>query len=615
MSTMIATLRELVAIMRRVGLPLRAVVYLLALSVFSTIAEGAAMLVLLPIFQLLRSGGTENIAKLTGRHWDIMRQVSFETGIPITLGLLLAISFGFILIRQVLGYVNAWYLSDVQRQVTDRVRQRMIRGFLQAQSTIQDQTRIGEIAAVVTTELERALPPLLALVRACGVVFQVLTYIVGLFLLSPWMTILSIVVIGIAATFSRGLLTRIKQIGAKITDANADLTSFVIERLRHARLIRLSGTEKAEIAAVSRLSREHSEHSLKQKLVASRLALIPDPIALGFGYLAIYLGGEVFGLSLERLGLFMVVLIRIMPLVRKAISEHGTTLGKWSSLEAVDSHLKMLAEAREPRGGSRIFAVLDHGIEYDHVSFSYDGSNAPALSNIILTLPAHQMSALIGPSGAGKSTFVDLLPRLRNPSAGRILFDGVPIDDFSTESLRAGIGFVPQQPQIFNITAAEHIRYGKEDADDNEVREAARLAGALDFIEALPKGFDTLLGDGGKQLSGGQRQRLDIARALARCAPILILDEPTSALDAGAEAAFRDALQRLRGETDLTIIVIAHRLSTIVDADKIVVINKGRIEAAGSHDELIRTGGWYAESSRQQADRPISAPPIVVSSK
>ena len=278
----------------------------------------------------------------------------------------------------------------------------------------------------------------------------------------------------------------------------------------------------------------------------------------------------------------------------------------------------MLAQARELRGGSQTFALLDRSIEYDHVSFSYDGSKAPALSDITLTLPAHQMSALIGPSGAGKSTFVDLLPRLRNPSVGQILFDGVSIAEFSTESLRAGIGFVPQQPQIFNITAAEHIRYGKEDADDNEVREAARLAGALDFIEAMPQGFDTLLGDGGKQLSGGQRQRLDIARALVRRAPILILDEPTSALDAGAEAAFRDALQTLRVETDLTIIVIAHRLSTIVDADKIVVLSKGRIEAAGSHDELIRAGGWYAEASRQQrgqADRLASAPPIMASSK
>jgi ABC-type multidrug transport system fused ATPase/permease subunit len=348
------------------------------------------------------------------------------------------------------------------------------------------------------------------------------------------------------------------------------------------------------------------------------MSLIPDPIAIGFGYVALFLGAQVFGLSLERLGLFLVVLVRILPLFRKAIGEYSVTLGKWASLEAVDNNLKMLAEARELRGGDSIFARLDRGIQYEHVTFSYNGSNTPALSDVTVTLPAHKMSALIGPSGAGKSTFVDMLPRLREPTGGRILFDGVPIAEFSTESLRGGIGFVPQQPQIFNITAAEHIRYGREDATDDEVREAARLAGALDFIKAMPQGFDTLLGDGGKQLSGGQRQRLDIARALVRRAPILILDEPTSALDAGAEAAFRDALQTLRVETDLTIIVIAHRLSTIVDADKIVVLNKGRVEAAGSHEELIGAGGWYAEATRQQrgqADRVVAAPPLMASSK
>jgi ABC-type multidrug transport system fused ATPase/permease subunit len=217
------------------------------------------------------------------------------------------------------------------------------------------------------------------------------------------------------------------------------------------------------------------------------------------------------------------------------------------------------------------------------------------------------MSALVGPSGSGKSTFVDLLPRLREPTGGNILLDGTKISEFSLESLRGAIAFVPQQPQIFNISASEHIRYGKDDATDAEIREAARLAGALPFIEALPEGFDTLLGDGGGRLSGGQRQRLDIARALVRRAPILILDEPTSALDAEAEWAFRETLQTLRSETDLTIVVIAHRLSTIADAERIVVLRGGKVEAVGSHERLLAAGGWYAEAYKMQIGA-LSAP-------
>jgi ABC-type multidrug transport system fused ATPase/permease subunit len=280
----------------------------------------------------------------------------------------------------------------------------------------------------------------------------------------------------------------------------------------------------------------------------------------------------------------------------------------------IDRRLRQTMAAKEAVGGERPFDCLDELIEYKDVSFHYrddgetDGEPVPALAEVNVILPAHKMSALVGPSGAGKSTFVDLLPRLRDPTDGEILLDGVPIADFAKASLRAGIAFVPQEPQIFDISAAEHIRYGKEDATDAEVREAARLAGALEFIEAMPDGFDTLLGDGGSRLSGGQRQRLDIARALVRRAPILVLDEPTSALDADAETAFRDALRTLRRETDLTIIVIAHRLSTIADAENIVVLRRGRVEAVGTHEQLLKDGGWYASAYRQQVSTRDAGP-------
>ena len=194
----------------------------------------------------------------------------------------------------------------------------------------------------------------------------------------------------------------------------------------------------------------------------------------------------------------------------------------------------------------------------------------------------------------------NLIPRLRRPDSGTIQLGGIDIEEFAIDSLRAGISSAPQTPQIFNVSIAEHIRYGKQDATMEEVRRAAELANAVEFIEKLPEGYQTVVGESGVRLSGGQRQRVDLARALVRLAPVLLLDEPTSNQDADSEALFREALLRIRRETEITIIVIAHRLSTVVMADKIAVLQNGHITAEGAHEELLREDGWYANAFRKQ---------------
>ncbi|MGD9924455.1 MAG: ABC transporter ATP-binding protein, partial [Pseudorhodoplanes sp.] len=501
-------------------------------------------------------------------------------------------------------------------KLANEIRQRAFIGFLRTETSLQDKAKTGAMSSNLTVELNRALATLFSAVRVIGILLQMAVYVAGLFLLSAPMTVLCLALIGMVGYFMRGLLTSVKTTGRQISKTNLDLTTFMIERLQRTRLIRLSGTERAEARAFGEISERHTNQTVSQELISAKVTLIPEPIAIGFAYIVIFVGGQVLGLGLDRLGLFVIVLTRLMPVVRGIITNYSTIIGKWPSAEGLSKYLVRIEQRREPKGGSRLLDDLNDRIELRSVSFTYATSDTPALNDISVVVPAHRMTALVGPSGAGKSTFIDLLPRVRDPSSGEILFDGVPIEEFSVPSVRSGIAFVPQQPQIFNITAAEHIRYGKEDATDAEVREAARLAGALSFIEKLPQGFDTLLGDGGKRLSGGQRQRLDIARALVRRAPILILDEPTSALDAEAESAFRDALRQLRLETRLTIIVIAHRLSTVADADHIVVLNQGRLAASGTHEDLIAAGGWYADAHNIQRGSvdPIAPSPSLAAS-
>lgn len=581
---------------KTLGLSRRLMAYLIFVSLVSVAFEALGIAMLLPVLEMLSAGGHADASALQGRHWDLIRQASAFTGIPITLGSLLSVSFGFICIRQLCNYWSVTTNGVARRRLTNEIRQRIFIGFLRTETAVQDNAKIGEISGNLTVELDRALSALFAFVRSIGLGLQMLVYVGGLFLLSPPMTVICLALLAIVTYLLRGLMVSIKRTGAEITRFNLDLNSFMVERLRHARLIRLSGTERGEAKVFSALSTRHSEETVNQQIIAAKLTLIPEPIAVGFAYIVLFIGGQVLGLGLDRLGLFVIVLTRLMPVVRNVLTSYSTIMGKWASTEIIYRQMVKILNAREPKGGNKVFNRLDSEIVYDSVSFAYANSDVPALRDLSVSVPAHLMTAVVGPSGAGKSTFIDLLPRLRDPVSGVIRLDGAPIEEFSVASLRGGIAFVPQQPQIFNITASEHIRYGKEDATDEEVREAARLAGALRFIEQLPEGFDTLLGDGGKRLSGGQRQRLDIARALIRRAPILIMDEPTSALDAEAESAFRDVLRMLRRETKLTIIVIAHRLSTIADADRIIVLNNGRLEACGNHEELMAKGGWYAEA-------------------
>ncbi|MEX0803120.1 MAG: ABC transporter ATP-binding protein [Candidatus Binatia bacterium] len=597
---MINKIAGYIAVTRRFGISLRTMAFLVFLQLLSIGFEMIGIGMLLPVFEKLRSGMGGVDPDQSGLYWRVLKTVYEWLGIPITLGSLLAVSFVFILLRQIFSYWNARFNGVIMKNAADRIRRRCFNGILKAQTTVQQRIRVGEVAGDLTVELDRAIAAIFGVLRTFGYAVQVSLYVAGLFVLSVPMTLISLGVLIVVAFLIKDLVAGVKQTAKAISSGNVQLTAFIVERLMRVRLIRLSGMENAEGAAFAVISRRQAEQTVRQKLIATRMTLLPEPIVIAFGYLVLFVGGQIFSLDLASLALFVIVLIRLMPIMKSVLTDYNAIIGRWASLERVDHRLSEVMNAREEKGGNRTFERLDRDIAYEHVSFSYTSDDTPALSEVTIKLPAHRMSALIGPSGAGKSTFIDLLPRLRDPTAGEIRFDGVPIAEFSMDSLRAGIAFVPQQPQIFNISAADYIRYGKEDATDEEVGEAARLAGALDFIQALPQGFDTLLGDGGQRLSGGQRQRLDIARALVRRAPILILDEPTSALDAEAEATFRDALSTLRSETRLTIIVIAHRLSTIMDADKIIVLKHGRVEAAGSHDELMASGGWFSDAYREQ---------------
>ncbi len=601
--------REIISVSRHLGFRVRWAAGILFLNLGAIVFEGIGIGIFLPILEFMNTSGDLASLSENSQMWKTIIQAFQTMSVPLTLGTLLAVAFCSLLIRQAFTYCRLIYLARTQAQFVWTVRNLAFRRFIGATMVYHDGVQAGDFVNEISIELERAASCITSVIIYAGYLLLCAIYAVALFVMSPSMTVIAVGVIVLAVACLQVLLQRTRNVGLALTDANQHVSRFLVERLKSVRFVRLSGTQDAESAAMSQMTNEQRHQNVALLGLKAIVSVLIEPMVVGVAFIILYLAIDNFGLGLEQVLIFFLVGMRLLPVVKESTLIRQGILGSMASLEILNRRLRELEQTQDEDDGHREFANLRQGIRFDRVIYSYAGGSAtvPALRDVSMFIPAGKMTALVGPSGAGKSTLVDLLPRLREIDGGEIFFDAESLTSFKKNSLRAGIAYAPQEAQLFNVPAREHISYGRADATVEEIVEAARLARADAFLSDLPSGYDTMLGENGSRLSGGQRQRLDLARALISRAPILILDEPTSNLDAESEFEFRKALDGIRAKGDITIILIGHRLSTIAAADQIVVLQEGAVTETGTHAELIRQNGWYAKALEKQSDRTLHA--------
>jgi len=513
---------------------------------------------------------------------------------------------GFIVVSAVLAFATAarfYLVSWIGERVVADLRAAVFSRVISLSPAYFETTKTGEVLSRLTTDTELLQTVIgSSLSMALRNILTMLGALVMLAVTSLKLTLLVLIVVPAVVVPIVLFGRRVRKLSRKSQDRVADVAAFAEETINAIRTTQAYTHEPIDRKNFTGIVGE--TFNAARFRIRTRALLTAIVIMLTFSAVAVVLwvggydviAGRMTGGELSAFVFYAILTAVSVGTLSEVIGDVQRAAG------AAERLLELLAtrsDIEAPAAPKAIPVPASGRVEFDGVTFHYPARpDKPSLHGFTLAVAPGETVALVGPSGAGKSTVLQLLLRFYDPEQGSIRFDGVDLKDADPADVRRQIGLVAQDPVIFAASAWDNIRYGRPEATDEEVREAARAANALEFLDALPEGFGTFLGEKGVRLSGGQRQRLAIARAILRNPPVLLLDEATSALDAESERAVQAALEVL--SESRTTLVIAHRLATVKKADRIVVIEDGRIVAEGKHDDLIREGGLYARLAALQ---------------
>ena len=507
--------------------------------------------------------------------------------------------------------LSTWLLIAVGLRMVFRLRCRVFEHLQSLSPAFHDSTTVGDSLYRVTWDTysiqtifnEGLIPGLTALVTLAGIA----AVMIG----QQWMLGAVTFAVGVVLMlFLRRIEKLTTHLSLRVHENESSVSTRAEQTLAGIRTVQAFGREKHEAERFARQAAESLKFNLRLTLLQTAgQSVVGVLFALGTVAVIWLTARQVISGRLSpgdvvlMVGYIALLFKPLESLAQTASSLQGAAAGAQRVFEILD---------RRPNPGDRpdaraLTAPAVGDIEFRQVTFSYP-TGRPVLQDINLKIPSGTSLAIVGPSGAGKSTLVSLLPRFYDPTAGQVLLDGFDIRTLRLDSLRQQIAIVPQEPVLFDVTIGENIAYSNPQADRDEIRAAARAAGALDFIDQLPRGMETMIGERGVMLSGGQRQRLSLARAFLKDAQIIILDEPTTGLDAQTEADLLSALRRLM--FGRSTIIISHQLHTVEFVDRIAVLDQGCIVECGRHEELVESHGLYRKLHRLRTQRyPFSGAP------